>query len=150
MSHVGKLRVAAVRGCALAWLGLAVGCANINQYERPSPAQIAAAEDSIRNARAKGADGDERAAPFLTAAERQLNVGKQSLDLGDNRTATWSLARAAADGELSLALAERGRLEKEATTVESQLEETRNQTPAAPPPPPASTTPTPTPTPGND
>jgi hypothetical protein len=122
---------------ALALLGLGVGCASPNVYVRPTPAQIAAAEDAVRTARARGADTDPAAAPFLSAAERQLASGRHSLDLGDNYAATWLLARAAADGELSHALAEKSRQEAEAKTTEDQLARTRAEA-ARPTQPPAS------------
>jgi hypothetical protein len=125
-------------GLALLW---AVGCASPNVYTRPSPGQISAAEDAVRAARHRGASKDPQAAPFLASAERQLAAGKRSLDEGDNRSATWQLARSAADGELSHAMTERARLEAEARTTESQLAETRASVP--PPPPPAQAPPPP-------
>jgi hypothetical protein len=143
MSYVGKRGV--VWGGGLALL-LTVGCASPNVYTRPTAAQINAADESVRMARARGADHDEKAAPFLATAERQLAAGRRSLDDGDNRNATWLLARAAADGELSQAMAERSRLETEAATTESQLSETRNAV-AQPPPPPPPTAPQPPPPP---
>jgi hypothetical protein len=124
-----------VWGGALALLGSVVGCASPNVYTRPSPAQIAAAEDAVHAARARGADGNTQAAPFLNAAERQLAAGKRSLDQGDDRNATWLLARAAADGELSHAIAEKARMESEAKITESQLAETRGGAPPPPAPP---------------
>ena len=119
MSYVGKGFVALGGGLALLW---AVGCASPNVYMRPSPAQISAAEDAVRDARARGADHNAQAAPFLTSAERQLAAGKRSLNEGDDRNATWLLARAAADGQLSHAMTERARMESEARITESQLE----------------------------
>src|SRR5438045_953513 len=95
-------------GGALALLG-SWGCASPYAYTRPAPAQVASAEDAVNAARTQGADRDEHAAPFLTAAERELAMGKQSLANGDNRNATLLLARASADGELSHALVERTR-----------------------------------------
>jgi hypothetical protein len=133
MSYVGNRGV--VWGGGLALL-LTVGCASPNVYTRPSPAQIGAADEAVRVARARGADRDDKARPFLTSAERQLAEGRRSLEEGDNRTATWLLARAAADGELSQAMAERSRMESEAATTESQLTETRSAVSQPPPPPP--------------
>jgi hypothetical protein len=137
MSYVGKGCVAWGAGLALLW---AVGCASPNVYTRPSPGQISAAEDAVNQAKARGADRDVKAAPFLNSAERQLAAGKRSLNEGDDRNATWLLARAAADGQLSHALTERDRLEREARTTESQLAETRSAGGNLPPPPPPSTT----------
>jgi hypothetical protein len=134
MSYVGKGCVALGGGLALLW---AVGCASPNVYTRPSPAQISAAEDAVHAAKVRGADHNAQAAPFLASAERQLNAGKRSLNEGDDRNATWLLARAAADGQLSHAMTERARLEAEANTTERQLAETRGNSP--PPPPPANT-----------
>jgi hypothetical protein len=95
---------------------------------------IAAAEDSIRAARAKGAATDEKAAPFLISAERQLAAGKASLNQGDDRAATWLIARASADGELSHAMAERARQEEAARLTESQLTQTRAESAGTPAP----------------
>lgn len=122
-----------VLGGALALLG-AVGCASSSVYTRPSPGMIAAAEDAMNAARAKGADADGRAAPFLRAAERQLAAGKSSMEQGDNRNATWLVARAAADAQLSHALVEKSRQEGAARTTEAQLAQTRGEvpTPAVP------------------
>jgi hypothetical protein len=113
-----------------------MGCASPYAYTRPTSGQIAAAEDAVHTARARGAQNDSAAAPFLTSAERELAAGKRSLDQGDNRNATWFLARAAADGELSHAMATKARAEADAMTTESQLSETRNSAGAPPPPPP--------------
>jgi Domain of unknown function (DUF4398) len=132
-----------VWGGTLALL-LTVGCASPNAYTRPSPEQISAAEDAVQKARARGAHQSPQAAPFMTAAERQLAAGRRSLNEGDNRNATWLLARAAADGDLSHAMVERQRLERDAQTAESQLNETRAQS-APPPPPPSETAPPPPP-----
>jgi uncharacterized protein DUF4398 len=140
MSYVGNRCVVWGGGLALLW---AVGCASPNVYTRPSPGQISAAEDAVRAARDRGARQDPQAAPFLASAERQLSAGKRSLDEGDDRNATWLLARAAVDGQLSHAMTERARMEKEARTTESWLAETRASVPPppppgqAPPPPPA-------------
>jgi hypothetical protein len=90
----------------------------------------------VRVARARGADRDAKAAPFLTSAERQLAEGRRSMNAGDDRNATWQLARAAADGELSQAMVERSRMESEAASTESQLTETRSAVAQPPPPPP--------------
>ena len=133
MSYVGKRSV--VWGGGLALL-LTVGCASPNVYTRPTPTQISAAQEAVQAARARGADRDQKAAPFLAMAERQLAAGRQAMDAGDNRSATWLLARAAADGELSQAVAERSRLETEAASSESQLTETRSAAAQPPPPPP--------------
>jgi hypothetical protein len=134
MSYVGKRGV--VWGGGLALLSI-VGCASPNVYTRPTTAQIGAADEAVRVARARGADRDAKAAPFLTAAERQLGEGRRALDVGDDRNATWLLARAAADGELSQAMVERSRMEAEAASTESQLSETRSAVTQPPPPPPA-------------
>jgi hypothetical protein len=133
MSYVGKRGV--VWGSGLALL-LTVGCASPNAYTRPTSQQIGAAEEAVRVARARGADRDTNAAPFLGAAERQLTQGRRALDEGDNYTATWLLARAAADGELSQAMVDRSRTESEAAGTENQLNETRNAVTQPPPPPP--------------
>jgi len=136
MSYVGKRCVVWGGGLALLW---AMGCASPNVYTRPSPGQISAAEDSVRAARSRGAQNDPQAAPFLASAERQLASGKRSLNEGDNRNATWLLARAAVDGQLSHAMTERSRMESAAKTTESWLAETRAG--AVPPPPPPPPTP---------
>jgi hypothetical protein len=133
MSYAGKRCV--VWGGGLALL-LTVGCASPNVYTRPTSAQISAADEAVRVARARGADRDTSAAPFLNSAERQLAEGRRSLEAGDNYSATWLLARAAADGELSQAMVERSRTENEANSTESQLTETRNAVMQPPPPPP--------------
>jgi hypothetical protein len=125
MSYAGK-RFGVVLGGAMALLG-AVGCASPNVYSRPSPGMIAAAEDAVNAARAKGADRDGKAAPFLRSAERQMAAGKASMTEGDDRSATWLMARAAADGQLSHALIEKSRQESAASTTEAQLAETRSQ-----------------------
>ena|SRR5688572_2852708 len=139
MSYVGKRCVVWGGGLALLW---AVGCASPNYYTRPSAGQISAAEEAVRTARARGANNNPQAAPFLTAAERQLAAGRESLDAGDDRNATWLLARAAVDGQLSHAMTERARMEEQARITENQLAETRaNSAPPPPPPPPATTTP---------
>jgi hypothetical protein len=131
MSYAGKKTVG-IAGLAVLFLGL--GCASEKVYMRPSPAQISAAEDAVRTARAHGADQDVNALPFLTSAERQLAAGRRSLELRDNYAATWLLARAAADGELSRAMADKSRQEAEAKTTEAQLAQTRGDLarPAAP------------------
>jgi hypothetical protein len=133
MSSVGKRWV--VWGGGLALL-VTVGCASPNAYTRPTAQQIGAAEDAVRVARARGADRDTNAAPFLSAAERQLSEGRRAMDTGDNYAATWLLARAAADGELSQAMVDRSRMESEASSTENQLNETRTAVPQPPPPPP--------------
>jgi hypothetical protein len=107
-------------------------------YTRPTAQQIGAAEEAVRVARARGADRDANAAPFLGSAERQLTQGRRALEAGDNYTATWLLARAAADGELSQAMVDRARMESEAGSTENQLNETRNAVTQPPPPPPPS------------
>jgi hypothetical protein len=134
MSYVGLRGVVLGGGLALLW---AVGCASPNVYTRPSPAQISAAEDAVRAARTRGAGNNAQAAPFLTSAERQLAAGKRSLNEGDDRNATWLLARAAVDGQLSHAVTERTRLEREAKITEDHLVETRGNAPPPPPPAPA-------------
>jgi hypothetical protein len=113
-----------------------VGCASPNAYTRPNAQQIGAAEEAVRVARARGADRDPNAAPFLGAAERQLMQGRRALDEGNNYGATWLLARAAADGELSQAMIDRSRMESEAASTENQLNETRTTVTQPPPPPP--------------
>jgi hypothetical protein len=141
MSQVGKRFGVTAGGMALL-LGSVVGCASPYAYNRPTAGQIAAADNAVQAARARGADNDTTAAPFLHSAERQLASGKHSLDAGDNHDATWLLARAAADGQLSDALAARSREESEAKTTEEHLAQTRAEvanpapTPGAPPPPP--------------
>src|SRR4051794_30543443 len=107
-----------VWGGGLALL-VTVGCASPNAYTRPTSAQIGAAEEAVRVARARGADRDTNAAPFLGAADRQLAQGRRALDNGDNYAATWLLARAAADGELSQAMVDRSRVESEASSTEN-------------------------------
>jgi hypothetical protein len=107
-------------------------------YTRPTAQQIGAAEEAVRVARARGADRDAHAAPFLGSAERQLTQGRRALEAGDNYAATWLLARAAADGELSQAMVDRSRVESEAGSTENQLNETRNAVTQPPPPPPPS------------
>jgi hypothetical protein len=121
-------------GLALLWT---VGCASPNVYTRPTTAQISAADEAVRVARARGADRDAKASPFLTSAERQLAEGRRALEVGDDRNATWLLARAAADGELSQAMVERSRMESEAASTENQLTETRSAVAQPPPPPPS-------------
>jgi hypothetical protein len=133
MSYLGKRWVVGGGGLALL---LTVGCASPNVYSRPTPAQISAAEEAVRVARARGADRDASAAPFLTSAERQLAESRRALGAGDDYAATWLLARAAADGELSQAMVERARMEGEAASTESQLNETRSAVPPPPPPSP--------------
>jgi len=120
---------------AVAALTAGAGCASPNVYVRPTTAQIAAAEDAVKVAREKGADRDERAAPFLRVAEEQLASGRKRLDQGDNRGATWLLARAAADGQLSQVMVDKSRMEAEAATTESQLAQTRSEAARLPPPP---------------
>jgi hypothetical protein len=130
MSYAGSK--GRVRGGALALLVTMGGCAGPYVYTRPSTEQIASADEAVRVARAKGAETDPQAMPFFKAAERQLAAGKRSLEQGDDSAATFQLARAAADGELSQAMVEKSRQEREATVTEAQLAETRSQV-AAPP-----------------
>jgi hypothetical protein len=121
MSHVRNRIVAWSGGLALLWTW---GCAS-QQHPRPSPQQISSAYQSVRTAWAQGAGGDQRAAPFLVAAERELQNGRRSLDAGQNRDANWSLTRAAVDGQLSQALVQRSRMERQVAQTESRLSEVR-------------------------
>jgi hypothetical protein len=135
MSYVGKRFGVTAGGMALL-LGTVVGCASPYAYNRPTAGQIAAADNAIQTARARGADSDASASPFFHSAERQMASGKRSLETGDNRNATWLLARAAADGQLSDALAARAHEESEAKATEEHLAQTRTEASAPAPTPP--------------
>jgi hypothetical protein len=115
-------------GLALLWIG---GCASQN-YARPSSKQITDATSAVWKARARGAGADGRAAPFLSAAERQLYAARHSLDAGKNRDANWLLARATVDGQLAEALVRRSGAEREVARTESRLTEVRAATRPAP------------------
>jgi hypothetical protein len=129
MSHVANRIVAWSGGLALLWIG---GCAS-QQHPKPSSAQVSAAYHSVQAAWAKGAGSDERAAPFLRVAQRELASGYSSLNAGHNRDASWQLTRAAADGQLSQALVTRSRMEQEVARTESRLSATRAVTPSPAP-----------------
>lgn len=122
MSYAAK-----IGGIAGLVLGCAVGCARQNDYVRPTSAQVVTAENAVNGARAAGAEKDRTAALFLAAADRELAQGKHGIERGDDRTAVWMLARAAADADLGHALADRIREEREAKKSEDQLAETRQQ-----------------------
>jgi hypothetical protein len=129
MSHVAKRIVAWSGGLALLWIG---GCAS-QQHARPTPDQVNSAYQSVQKAWASGAGKDANAAPFLTVAERELSSGYYSMKAGDNRNATWHLARAAVDGQLSQAVLNRSRMAQEVARTEGRLSATRaSMVPQAP------------------
>ena len=110
-----------------------VGCASSNAYAPPTTTDIAAAEEAVAAAKKSGAAQGEPSARYVQVAEEQLVNGKQLAQQGDNRNAVWSLARAAADGELAYALNRQMRAESDARRLERQLAETRRESVTRPP-----------------
>ena len=112
--------------------GLLGGCATAALYPPPTPGQIAAAEAAVTVARQEGQLGDPDTARHLRFAEQQLARAQQLAAVQDNRGATFVLARAQADAELSQALSRRAKAQADAAEAERVLEEARSTESVAP------------------
>ncbi|HSI04110.1 MAG: DUF4398 domain-containing protein [Myxococcota bacterium] len=100
-------------------LGLgAVACASV-----PVPSdQLAAAQANISRAQQMGAAENTDAAYHLRLAEQQLGEGQKLIADDDNLEAKYVLKRAAADGELAMAIAGYGTASTEADQARLRLQ----------------------------
>ena len=132
-----------VLATAIAALGLAAGaCAS-----SPIPSdQLAAAQANISRAEQMGAAQNDDAAYHLRLAQQQLDEGQHLIDKKENIQAEYVLKRAAADGELAMAITQYGQTSSEAEQARARLQGLRDRE-AATPSQTHSTTPTTTTTP---
>jgi hypothetical protein len=124
------------------------GCASAPaQQPRPSASQFAAAQAAVDVARRTATAQSQAPMQHLRAAESELVQARRLLQTGDNRGATWALARAQVDADLSRTLVRQAREEAEAQRLEGELALTRAEAarrpqepggpePTAVPPPP--------------
>ncbi len=105
-------------------LGLgAVACASV-----PVPSdQLAAAQANIARAQQMGAAENSDAAYHLRLAEQQLDEGQKMIADDDNLEAKYVLKRAAADGELAMAIAGYGTASTEADQARLRLQTLRSR-----------------------
>ena len=103
-------------------LGLgAAACASV-----PVPSdQLAAAQANISRAQQMGAAENTDAAYHLRLAEQQLDEGQKLIADDDNLEAKYILKRAAADGELAMAIAGYGAASTEADQARMRLQTLR-------------------------
>lgn len=108
---------------AVVALGLAAGaCAST-----PVPSdQLAAAQANISRAEQMGAAQNEDAAYHLRLAQQQLDEGTQLIDKHENVQAQYVLKRAAADGELAMAITQYGQTSSEAEQARARLQGLRD------------------------
>jgi hypothetical protein len=118
------LATALAQGLASAALGLASACAHA-----PVPSdQLAAAQANVARAEQMGADSNPDASYHLRLARQQLDEGKKLMDKKDNLEASYVLKRAAADGELAVAVAEYGNASTQAEQSRAQVQALRERT----------------------
>jgi hypothetical protein len=87
----------------------------------PPAERLAASEASLRTAQELGAQGNPRAALHAKLAQEELEKARAFMKDGDNQAADAVLQRAAADAELSLALAREAATKDDAEQAADQV-----------------------------
>jgi len=101
----------------------AVACASV-----PVPTdQLAAAQANVARAQQMGAADNSDAAYHLRLAQQQLDEGQKLIADEENLEAQYILRRAAADGELAMAIASYGTASTEADQARLRLQTLRTR-----------------------
>lgn len=112
---------------ALALLPL-VGCAT-GDSDEISAEEYSEPRELIRAAQEVGAEDNPRANLFLGYATEQLQAAEQAREQGNYDRARLLLARAEADADLALTLAQEGRLAQQVDQIDERIERIRRETP---------------------
>lgn len=113
-------------GWAVAGLGVAACGGAPPPHERTASSQAA-----IRAATEMNAQQIPQAALHLKLAQEQFDKGKQLMEDGDNKRASYTLMRAQADAELALALAHENRTRTEAQAIIDRVRAARGAVPTS-------------------
>jgi hypothetical protein len=114
------------------WTASIMGLGLIACASAPPPHEReASSEAAIRAAKEVGATQVPQASLHLKLAQEQLDKGKAQMKNGDNDEAAYTLLRAQADAELSLALARESKTRIDAQQVMDKVRALRGERPAA-------------------
>lgn len=107
-------------------VALLVGCGSSAAVPNE---RVASTEAAIRAAREVGAQQTPQAALHLRLAEEQLDTGRKLMKEGDNKRASWVLARAESDAEVAVAMARETGARAVAQQTLERVKQLRSQMP---------------------
>lgn len=101
-----------------------VGCATADSQEI-SGQDYSQPHETIRAAEAMGANEVPRARMFLSYAEEQVRNADRAIEAGENNQARMLLARAQADADLALSLAQEQQVSEQVRQIDQRIERLR-------------------------